>query len=395
MNLYASLQTKTKTIPLGVVENDDLCNLAAAAIMANAETVMSNLRSEVEMEEQLINWTSNEILGPKVTVLMSKLTTPPRTLVTAPSSASPSLLSAPASTSSVLRSRLNKTPHNDIPRMEGGSEGKVYGNGTVLQFNGEGQGGGGQSVLLSVRFKVVENLSSCDNLRAGLAILHERLGKVLSKFSILTVKKGKGPAVSGPDDPHWPVSGPATYQYIQPTNKYFARRHNARKERGEGKSATAESKQQTTAFGEFNDDAGYSGPNMLSTYVRVMTDENVIDALQCLEYEDGADAMTIMWKPHQDTDSSTKMKLFNVPRDTDIGGLALAIDTLLKSAQRTLLRAGKLDFNHMDELPIFTIAFKQQRKGKSRTKEDEMLSLNKVPGYKSNGCLVIEVEMGD
>ena len=126
-----------------------------------------------------------------------------------------------------------------------------------------------------------------------------------------------------------------------------------------------------------------------------MTDENVIDALQCLEYEDGADAMTIMWKPHQDTDSSTKMKLFNVPRDTDIGGLALALDTLLKSSQRTLLRAGKLDFNHMDELPIFTIAFKQQRKGKSRTKEDEMLSLNKVPGYKSNGCSVIEVEMGD
>ena len=395
VNLYTRLQTKTKSIPLEVVENDDLCNLAAAAIMAKAETVMRDLRSEVEMKETFVKWTSNKILGPKVAELMSTLTTPPRTLVTAMSSTSPSLLSAPASTSSVLRSRTNRTPHNEIPRMEGGSDGNVCGDGTVLQFNGEGLGGGGQSILLSVRFKVVDELSSGDNLRAGLAIVHERLGKVLTNFSILTVKKGKGPAVSGPDDPHWPVSGPETCQYIHPINKGFARRHNAQKGRGEGKSGTAESKQQTMTFGEFNDDAGYVGPNMLSTYVRVLTDENVTDALQCLEYEDGADSMIIMLKPHQGTDSSTKMKLFNVHRDTDVGGLALALDTLLKYSQRILLKAGKLDVNHVDELPNFTISFRQQRKGKSRTKEEEMLSLNKVPGYKNSGCPVVEIEMGD
>ena len=62
---------------------------------------------------------------------------------------------------------------------------------------------------------------------------------------------------------------------------------------------------------------------------------------------------------------------------------------------RTLLRAGKLDVDQVDEIPNFTIMFRQQRKGKIRTKEDEMLSLNKVPGYKANGCPVMEVEMGD
>jgi hypothetical protein len=229
---------------------------------------------------------------------------------------------------------------------------------------------------------VVEGLTSCDNLRAALAIAHESLSKVFGKFWLQTVKKGKGPAVSGPDDPKWPVSGPETYNYVQPTNKYFARRHNARRERGEGQKGTTKSKQQATVYGKFNDDAAYEGPNMFSAYIRVMTDENVMEALQCLEYEDGAAYVTISYKPHQEANSSTKIKLYNVPRDTEVGGMALAFDSLLRKAQQTLLKAGKLEVNQVDEIPTFIITFRQQRKGKNRTKKDRMLSLNKVPSYK-------------
>ena len=194
LTLYYHLQTKTKTIPIGVVEDDEGCNQAASVIMANAETVIGNLKNEVEMREQFTNWTANRVLAPKLTGLLERMTTPPRTVVTsdmAPSSASPSLLSTPASRSSILKSRVNTVPHNNIPEMEGGSSGKEYGDGTILQFNGEGQGGGGHSCLLSVRIKVVEDLSSCDNLRAGLALVHERLDKVLLQFSLLIVKKVK------------------------------------------------------------------------------------------------------------------------------------------------------------------------------------------------------------
>ena len=104
-----------------------------------------------------------------------------------------------------------------------------------MQYNGEGQGSAGEDWLLLVRCKVVDGLLSCDNLKAVFALCHERLVKVLQKFVLLTVKKGKGPEVSGPDDPLWPDSGPATYNYIQPTNRLFAKRHNSRKEGGMAK----------------------------------------------------------------------------------------------------------------------------------------------------------------
>ena len=109
-----------------------MCSQVAVAIMANAETVMSNLRSEVEMKVQFASWTSSKVIGPKVPRLLDRLTTPPRTLVTAPFSVSPILLSGPASTSSILRSQIKLTLHNDIPAMDGRSAGKVYGDGTVL-----------------------------------------------------------------------------------------------------------------------------------------------------------------------------------------------------------------------------------------------------------------------
>ena len=201
--------------------------------------------------------------------------------------------------------------------------------------------------------------------------------------------------MSGPADPLWPDSGPATYNYIQPMNRLFAKRHNARRERGDGQSASSKSKKQSMVFGEYDDDAGYDGPNMLTAHIRVKTTEDIKEVIHCLEYEDGAGLMSITRKPHQETDSSAKMKFFNVPRDTDIGGLAVAFQALLKSAQKSMLKAGKLDHNQIDILPKFMINFKQQRKGKNRSKEDEILSLKNVPGYKLNECPVIEVEMGD
>ena len=103
---------------------------------------------------------------------------------------------------------------------------------------------------------------------------------------------------------------------------------------------------------------------MLTAHIRVKTTEDIKEAIHFLEYEDGARLMTITWKPYQETDSSAKMKFFNVPRDTDIGGLAVAFQALLKSAQKSMLKAGKLDHNQIDVLPPFTITFKQQKKGK-------------------------------
>lgn len=84
VDVYTRLQTKTKIIPLEVVENDELCSQAAVAIMANAETVMNNLRSEVEMKVRFTSRTTSKVLGPKVPRLLDRLTTPPRTLITAP-----------------------------------------------------------------------------------------------------------------------------------------------------------------------------------------------------------------------------------------------------------------------------------------------------------------------
>ena len=103
----------------------------------------------------------------------------------------------------------------------------------------------------------------------------------------------------------------------------------------------------------YDDDTGYDGPNMLTAHIRVRTTEDIKEAIHCLEYEDGARMMSITWKPHQETDSSAKMS------DTDSGGLAVALQVLVKLAQKSKLRAGKLDHNQVDVLPSFTITFKQ------------------------------------
>ena len=83
-------------------------------------------------------------------------------------------------------------------------------------------------------------------------------------------------------------------------------------------------------YGEFDDDAVYTGPSVLKAMMRVRTGGNLMTAPEMLEYSNEAGMMAIMWKPHQAVSSGPKLKLFNVHRDTDDGGLALALDTMLK-----------------------------------------------------------------
>ena len=105
--------------------------------------------------------------------------------------------------------------------------------------------------------------------------------------------------------------------------------------------------------------------------------------------------MNIMMKPHQAVSSGPKLRLFNVHRDTDMGGLALALDTMLKECQLSMLRAGKMDVNDVDEFEQFSLTFRQQKKGPNRSEEDKKLSLNNLENYRLYGCAVAEVEMSD
>ena len=174
----------------------------------------------------------------------------------------------------------------------------------------------------------------------------------------------------------------------------FARRHDAQRTNGSVQSWNNNTKKKAFTFGEYDDDAGYEGPNILNAFIRVITDVNLKEALVCLEYAEDAGMISITWKLHQEADSGAKLKSSNMPCNKEIGDIALALQAMPSLAQNLMLQARKLDHYEMDEFPKMTITFKQKRKERNRIKDDEILSLNKMEACRISGCLVQQVQQG-
>ena len=101
---------------------------------------------------------------------------------------------------------------------------------------------------------------------------------------------------------------------------------NARRQNGGGET-NRETISKSKKIGNFDNDAGYKGPNMLTMTIKVIFEEDdVREALEILKYETDAGMIHVSWKQHQKVDSSPRYLFYNVHRDTCIGGRMLVIE---------------------------------------------------------------------
>ena len=89
----------------------------------------------------------------------------------------------------------------------------------------------------------------------------------------------------------------------------------------------------------------------------------------------------------------TQVVIIGVPRVFCPHGTKEQINHYLKEMEKQLISKGKADLDLIDKpLPQIVINWRPQRKGKSRNRMEQRLSLNNIPGYKENGCWILSIE---
>ena len=143
----------------------------------------------------------------------------------------------------------------------------------------------------------------------------------------------------------------------------------------------------------YDDDAEYAGPNKMNGTIRVSGGVNIKEAIEILQMDLEDAGIDIRWKPHQSKESMTQVVIIGVPRVFCPHGTTEQICYYLKEMEKQLISKGKMDLNLIDKpLPQQVIGWRSQRKGKSRNRMEQRLSLNNIPGYKENGCWILSIE---
>ena len=131
---------------------------AAKEFAADAENAISRLVSEKVVREQWKIWEKDPVMKEKLDTMRKMVKIPPERVVTVdatPASAMTESVTLP----SALKNPGVKVAHNFIPSIDGGGKDGDEGRRTLC-FNGEGQGNDGEGGLLSVRFRIAEDLTA-------------------------------------------------------------------------------------------------------------------------------------------------------------------------------------------------------------------------------------------
>jgi hypothetical protein len=84
------------------------------------------------------------------------------------------------------------------------------------------------------------------------------------------------------------------------------------------------------------------------------------------------------------------------PNLFDKDGLTQELVGNLKEGKLKLIRKRSVSSDFMDKpLPTFNILWCQNTQGKGRNKGEKLLSLNNLPSFIHNGCVVCTIEMGE
>ena len=92
-------------------------------------------------------------------------------------------------------------------------------------------------------------------------------------------------------------------------------------------------------------------------------------------------------------ESSAQILLMNVPLVLDRGGVKGEIIWHLAEIEKGLPKKGVLPSEYVGvQLPKIRVTWQKNKQGKGKNKVEKDLSLNNLPGFQENGCLVCTVE---
>jgi hypothetical protein len=106
--------------------------------------------------------------------------------------------------------------------------------------------------------------------------------------------------------------------------------------------------------------------------------------------------LQVCWKDHKLVESSAQILLMNISPVLDRGSIEGEIIWHLTEIEKGLLKKGVLPSEYVGvQLPKIRVTWQQNKQGKGKNKAENDLSLNKLPAFQENGCLVCTVEAAE
>jgi hypothetical protein len=122
----------------------------------------------------------------------------------------------------------------------------------------------------------------------------------------------------------------------------------------------------------------------------------VKEACEALAWDIVDTGLQVCWKDHQLVESSAQILLMNVPPVLDRGRIEGEIIWHLTEIEKGLLKKGVLPPEYVGiQLPKIRLTWQQNKQGKGENMAKKDLSLNKLPAFQENRCLVCTVEAAE
>jgi hypothetical protein len=145
-----------------------------------------------------------------------------------------------------------------------------------------------------------------------------------------------------------------------------------------------------------NNNEVFTPPFMLYAVIRVCSKDNIKVACKEIGWDISETGLQIWYKEHQSADLNAQILLMCVPNIFDWEGVEGEILWHFTEIEKSLLKKGALPAEFVGKpLPKIRVSWHQNKQGKGRSKVEKSMSLNSLPGFCQNGCLICSVKAAE
>jgi hypothetical protein len=247
-------------------------------------------------------------------------------------------------------------------------------------------GAPGHDWFILIGIDYVDGLYSHGSMLAGMSSIMETFPKLIEGFEIHPLDSSSTlPVLSSNhlEDSFPQQSAVLMFKYFHVTNKM-----------NPWGTTQLTSKPTTGTPSWYDDDAEYKPSNTMWGTSRVWTGENIKEAMEVWLWVLHSTSIQVWWKAHQSADSSAFIQIMCCPNLFDKDGLSKEIVCSLKEVELKMIQKGVVSADLVDKpIPPLLFLWCQSSQGRARYKNKKLLSLNNLPCFVQNGCLILTIKM--